>query len=158
VHEENRIVPDEPKRRIKRVPVSELGIDPQMAPKRDERFVEVLKRAIQGETPVYFAQIPLILCIPFDLDYRPDLHPVTASAIQQIAAHVRRRQTPALFVYPRGKWFVIADDYLPLFAAIEERVEYVPCWVLGAIENPMVEKIRGPISPREFRTAILGWE
>jgi hypothetical protein len=152
------VVADEPKGRMKRVPVSELRIDPQMAPKRDERFVELLRAAVKGETPVYFAQIPLLLCVPFDLDYRPDLHPVTASAIRQIAEQVRKRHSPALFVYPRGKWFIIADDYLPFFAAVEERLEYVPCWVFGAIENPLVEKIQGPINPKEFRTDVLGWK
>ena len=149
---------DETKGPMRRVPVSELRIDPQMAPKRDGRFVEFLKAAVKGERPVYFAQIPLILCVPFDLDYRPDLHPVTASAIHQRAVQVRKRLSPALFVYPRGKWFVVADDCLPFFAAVEERREYIPCWVLGALENPLPEKIQGLIDPTEFRTKILGWK
>jgi hypothetical protein len=149
---------DQPKRRTERVAIAELKVDSKLAPKRDQKFVELLQRAIRGEVPVYFAQIPLLLHVPFDLDHRPDLHPITASAVRQIADQIRKHQTPSLFVYPRGKWFVVADDYLPLFAAIEERLQYVPCWVLGEIENPLAEKIQGPINPKTFRTEILGWK
>lgn len=145
------------KKQFKRVPVSDLKVDLRLAPKRDQKFVELLQRAIRGEVPVYFAQVPLLLCVPFDLDHRSDLNTVTASAVRQIAGQIRRHQMPNLFVYPRGKWFVVADDYLPFFAAIEERLD-VPCWVLGAIENPLVEKIQGPINPKAFRTEVLGWK
>jgi hypothetical protein len=147
---------DQPNRRIERALVSS-NVDSQLAPKRVRRFVELLQGAVKGEVPVFFAQIPLPLCVPFDLDYLPDSNPATASGIRQFADQIRKHQTPRICVYPRGRWFVVADDYLPFFAAIEKRLQSVPCWILSAVDNPLVEKLQGPISPKAFRSEVLGW-
>ena len=148
---------DESKRRIVRVPISQLKIDPELKPTTDAKFIELLKDAVNGTVPVNFARVPLAICVPFDLDYRPDLHPITSSAIRQIGEQVRQGHAPTVFVYPRGKWFVVADDYIPLFAALEVRQEYVPCWILGTIQNTLVRDIQGPLNPEDFRTRVLGW-
>ncbi len=57
------------------IAVSDIHSLPDLTPKHDERFSALLQGAVSGDVPVYFAAVPLALCVPFDLDYRPDLHP-----------------------------------------------------------------------------------
>ncbi len=53
-------------------------------------------------------------------------------------------QVQKLFVYQRGKWFVVSDDYIVLFAALNGLPDYVPCWVLGKPEGDLVRDVQGP--------------
>lgn len=75
---------DEPKRRVVWVPTDKLRTIPNLVPKRDDTFVRLVVEAVGGKVPVYLAAVPLASCVPFDLDYRPDLHPVGAAAIQAV--------------------------------------------------------------------------
>jgi hypothetical protein len=67
-----------------RITPSKFPSLPDLTPKHDERLMALLKGAFSGDVPVYFAAVPLALCVPFDLDYRPDLHPVVRKAISQM--------------------------------------------------------------------------
>jgi hypothetical protein len=122
---------------------------PGLTPKHDERFLALLQGAVSGGVPVYFAAVPLAICVPFDLDYRPDLHPVGAQAINQMVEAWNTEKFPKLFVYQRGKWFVGSDDYIPLFAALRGLPDYVPCWVLGEPDSDLVRDVQGPIAPED---------
>jgi hypothetical protein len=117
-----------------------------LTPRHDAQFSELLKRAISGNVPVYFAAVPLVLCVPFDLDYRPDLHSVGMSAISQMTDAWNNGNASKLVVYQRGKWFVVADDYIGLFAALSGLPDYVPCWVLGKPEGEHIRDVQGPIA------------
>jgi hypothetical protein len=108
--------------------LSDLDFLPGLTPKHDERFSALLKGAVSGDVPIYFAAVPLALCVPFDLDYRPDLHPVGEQAITQVFGAWSNGQCENLFVYQRGKSFVVSDDYIPLFAALRGQPDCVPCW------------------------------
>ena len=99
----------------------------ELTPKHDERFSALLEGAVSGEVPVYFAAVPLALCVPFDLDYRPDLHQVRAMAITEMTEDWSKGQFQNLVVYQRGKWFVVSDDYITLFAALTGLPDYIPC-------------------------------
>jgi len=57
----------------RRVPIDSLKIDPAIAPKKDETLIRLVGLAVKGHMPVYLAQIPLALCVPFDLDYGPEV-------------------------------------------------------------------------------------
>jgi hypothetical protein len=138
-----------------KVPVSDLHSLSGLTPSLDERFLELAQRACSGELPVYFAAVPLAICVPFDLDYRPDLHPVGREAIRQIAEAWREGQFQNLIAYQRGAWFVISDDYIPLFAALRGLPDYVPCWILGKPESKLVQDVQGPIAAGKIR-ALLG--
>jgi hypothetical protein len=72
---------------------------PGLTPKTDERFSYLLSQALDGQIPVYFAAIPLALCVPFDLDYRLDLRPVGAEAIKQAANQARQDNPQNMFAY-----------------------------------------------------------
>ena len=70
------------RKKVERVDAGELRVDPGLCPGEDERFDRLFEQAMKGMIPVYFAAVPLGLCIPADPDYRPDKHPVGAAAIQ----------------------------------------------------------------------------
>jgi len=143
---------DEAKRRVVRVPTERLGTIPDLVPKRDDTFVRLLVEAVGGKVPVYLAAVPLASCVAYDLDYRPDLHPIGAAAIQSVLEDAKL--SAAMIAYPRGKWFVIADDYIRLFAAQRGRRESVICWILGKPDNELVRDLRGPIALEDVPKAL----
>ena len=136
-------------REYKRVKVADLHFLPDLTPKHDERFSALLDGAVSGDVPVYLAAVPLAICVPFDLDYRPDLHPVGKQAISQMIDDWSKGQFQNLFVYQRGKRFVVSDDYIQLFAALRGQPDYVPCWVLGKPDSDLVRDVQGPIAPND---------
>lgn len=134
-----------------RIPANQLHPHPELTPKRDETFMHLAERAIKCEVPVYFAAIPLRCCVPFDVDYRPDRHPVGKQAIRSTALEGAKGNFTKMIVYPRGAWFVVADDYIPLFAALLGNPDDVPCWVLGKPDADYASQIQGPIDAEGVR-------
>jgi hypothetical protein len=139
---------------IRRVPLNELHTLPELTPKHDETFLRLAQEAIQGTLPVYFAAVPLVLCVPFDPDYRPDRHPIGKQAIQAYAERGAKGNMQPIVVYPRGAWFVVSDDYITLFAAILGNPDYVPCWVMGKPDAEYARDIQGPIAVNEVPKAL----
>jgi len=146
-----------------RVRVDSLRIDPATAPKTDETLIRLIQEACEGKVPVYLAVIPLTRCVPFDLNYSPEVHPtiaaLTEARAQQIADMTARdggAPAPSLLVYPRGQWFVVSDDYPTLFAYRRSEWTYVAAVVLGEPEGEGVEIVRGPLSAEEAKAAIFG--
>ena len=137
--------------KIVKMKASDLKIDPSLQPKSDPAWLRLAEGALKGQVAVYFAAVPLILCVPFDLDYRPDLHPVGQQAIRAFIEMAQRQKYQNLIVYPRGKWFVISDHYIELFAALEVKPELLPCFIMGKPENEMIQDLRGPIDPKNIR-------
>jgi hypothetical protein len=133
---------------------SELHNLPGLTPQRDERHMQLLEEAVAGTLRIFFAAVPLGLCVPFDLDYRPDKHPVGAAAIRDAFEQAKAGSFPKMFAYQRGAWFVISDDYIPLFAAMAGRPDYVPCWVLGKPDSELVKDVQGPIDPASVKTLL----
>ncbi len=138
----------------KRVNTDEIGIDPGLCPNNDPTFDLLFKQAMNGMTPVYFGAIPLELCIPADPDYRPDTHPIGSQAIEASFQEGARGHFSRLIVYPRGKWFVVSDDYIPLFAYLRGSPDYVPCWILGKPDNDLVKDLQGPIAHSDVPNAL----
>ena len=125
---------------------SSINIDLNLCPNKDSTFDRLFEQAMKGETPVYFGAVPLALCIPADPDYRPDMHNIGAQAIEIALNDAKRGNFHNLIVYPRGIWFVVSDDYIPLFASLRGLPDYVPCWILGKPNNELVKDLQGPIS------------
>jgi hypothetical protein len=142
----------ESKRRVVKVPTEELRTIPDLVPRRDDTFINLVQAAVRGEVPVYLAAVPLAFCVPFDLDYRPDLHPVGAAAIRSVMEEPELRA--AMIAYPRGKWFIISDDYIRLFAALRRPADSVMCWILGEPDNDLVGVVQGPLALAEVPRAL----
>ena len=138
----------------KRVNMADIHIDPGLCPNHDPTFDKLFEQAMNGITPVYFAAVPLGLCIPADPDYRPDLHAAGAAAVQAVYDEASQGKFPRLIVYPRGIWVVVSDDYIPLFAALRGRPDCLACWVLGRPDNDLVKDLQGPIAASDVRTAL----
>ena len=139
-----------------RIPIDEVQTLPGLEPKHDNTFLRLAGDALEGAVPVYFATVPLGLCVPFDLDYRPDVHPIGKTVIEHFTEQAKRHNFQPMIAYPRGKWFVIADDYGPLFAALAGRPDYVPCFILGKPENDLIKDVQGPLDSESVRR-ILGF-
>ena len=125
---------------------SEVYAIPGLTPKVDPRFDELMAEALKGLIPIYFGAVPLGLCVPFDLDYRPDQHPVGAEAIRQSLEQGKSGNFQKIIVYQRGAWFVVADDYIPLFGCLSGMPDYVPCWIMGKPDSALVKDVQGPIA------------
>jgi len=138
-----------------RVRVDSLKIDPATAPKSDETLIRLIREAVHGKVPVYLAIVPLARCGPFDVDYGPDVHPGVAALTEARAEQVAE-QPIAMLVYPKGRWFVVSDDYPTLWAYRRNLPDYVPCVVLGKPEGEGVEIVQGPLTAEEAKAAIFG--
>ena len=138
-----------------RVRPADVHVSTDLRPRRDDHFAALLERALADELAVYFAAVPLGQCVPYDVDYRPDLHPAGAAAIEQALRDAHAHKFPPLIVYPRGVWFVVADDYIPLFAALRGRPDYVPAMILGEPgETAGLADLQGPLASDVVRRAL----
>ena len=138
-----------------RVPIDSIHIDSELKPQMDEHLLELMDAAMAGNLPVFFGAVPISHVVPFDLDYRPDKHPIGAQAIDAFLEDWKQGRYRHLLVYPRGIWFVVSDHYISLFAALRGRVEYLPCWILGKPENAQIKDLQGPIAEADI-PKILG--
>ena len=132
----------------------DIQIDPTLSPAHDLEFLRRLEAVLKGSEPVFFAAVPTSLCLPFDPDYRPDLHPVGVAAIAEAATNACSGHHQKLVTYQRGYWFVIADDYIPYFAALHGLPDYLPCFILGQPDHPLLKDIQGPIDRDSFRDYV----
>ena len=137
------------------VNMDDINVAPGLNPKIDDFFVDLIVKASEGRVPVYYAAIPLSLVIPFDVEYRPDLHPIGKQYIEKLVEDMESEKYHPLRVYPKGKWFICPDDYMELFAAIQGNPPYVPGYILGDFNNEDVKGVRGPLSVTDVRK-ILG--
>jgi len=139
---------------IMRVNPSNIHFDPNLTPGHDELFARHLTAAVKGTMPVYFAAVPSSLCIPFDRDYRPDLHSIGAAAIKEAFERAREGNHQKLLTYQRGYWFIVSDDYIPYFAALIGMPDYLPCFIFGKPDHPLIQDVQGPIDAESFKKYI----
>ena len=137
------------------VRVDSLKSDPATAPKSDETLLRLIREAVEGKVHVYLAILPLARCVPFDLDYSPDVHPAIA-ALTEATAKQLAEKPPSMLVYPRGQSFVVSDDYPTLFAYMRSEWTHVAAVVLGEPGGAGVQIVRGPLSTEEAKAAIFG--
>jgi hypothetical protein len=131
--------------KVKSEQISEEGL-PGLQPLKDEVFLYLLKEAISGKLSVYFAAVPLELIEPFDKKYNPSLHPVGMAAIQQVMTDWENGHFANSWVYPKDGNFILSDDYIIYFAALEGQPDYIPCLILGDPHQDGVKDIQGPLS------------
>ena len=118
--------------------LEKLQISGEFNPAMDERWSQLSLRCSSGEVPVYHALIPLGLLVPFDIDYRVDQHPVGQAMIQEANERAQQGKFIRPIVYQRGYWFVVSDDYPALYSSVAGMPDFVPCFVMGEIDHPLI--------------------
>lgn len=122
--------------------------------KMDERLISLMEQALNGNLQMYYGEVQIGQLVPYDLDYRPDLHPITKMAIDRCVEAWENGFFQKLVVYQQGAWFVVSDDYIALFAALRCRTDFVPCWILGKPEYAQVKNVQGPVAQVEVNKAL----
>jgi hypothetical protein len=135
---------------LKHIDINSLNVDPTLRPNYDSRFSVLYDKAMKKEIPIYFAPIPLSLCIPYDVDFRPDLHPIGKQVMAEKREQALSGQVALMYVYQRGFWFVVSDDYFTFFAALFGNPEFVPCYILGEPSHPLLDDVQGPFNPENL--------
>jgi hypothetical protein len=141
--------------RIKTNKISKEGL-PGLQPLKDEVFLYLLEQALSGKLFVYFAAVPFNLIEPFDKEYNPKLHPIGAAAIKTTMDLWLNNQFTNCWVYPKNNKFILSDDYIPYFAAIEGQPDYLPCFVLGDPNIEGVVDIKGPLTVDSIKKHLWG--
>lgn len=117
-------------------------------------MVALLKRAVIGLVPTYFAHIPLRLIRPYDKVYlAQQRHPHGDQEVHNRTLLINPDKPPVAWVYPKTWGFVLPADYLVYEAYRDAEVEYVPCYVLAARPSPSWKFTRGPLSVEEITAA-----
>ena len=148
-----RIATDYGSETIKYIDPDSIKVNPTLRPNYDNRFTEYYGEAIEGKIPVYYANVPVPLLIPFDPDYRPDKHPIGMKSIEAMQKRWEQQNFNAIYAYQRGFWFVVSDDYISLFAAMMHNYETVVCLVMGELNHPQVTEFQ-LIPKGEVRSAF----
>lgn len=119
---------------------------PGLRPLEDSTFLYLLEQAVEGKMEVYFAAVPFNLVQPFDEKFNPSLHPAGAAAINQTIMAWSKGHVQPCWVYPRAGKFILSDDYITYYAAIEGQPDYLPCFIVGNPQQEGVKEVQGPLS------------
>lgn len=125
-----------------------------LVPRADDRFMNLLGRAVAGDVPVYFAIVPRSLVRPFDATCKVAAHPAGEAAIKNVMSDWRANEFHYAWVYPHEGAYVLSNDYV-IWAALEYGLaEYLPCWVLGFPAVNGTEGISGPLESSVVRLIL----
>ena len=132
------------------VDINRLKTDSKTSPPLDPVFQHLFEEAYSGRIPVYIAAIPLEIIRPYSPDYNPEGHPEGEKVTEALFEDWRNGSPTPMWVYPKGNYFIMADDY-PVFAAAQKaQAEYVPCLVIGYPSSSGAKNISGPLKQEEI--------
>ena len=63
---------------------------PELQYATDERLMSLMEAALKGEIPVYHGMVPLGICVPFDVNYRPDGHQALVRITEKVLADAKQ--------------------------------------------------------------------
>src|SRR5581483_9339377 len=92
-------------------------INPEWVPPQDPVFNYLIQEAAFGSVPTYFAEIPLARLKRFEPRFRPDTTPAGREVVATIMSNCRAGNVVTMWVYPKGKTFIVADDCFTLAAS-----------------------------------------
>jgi hypothetical protein len=140
--------------RVMTVKVSELHELPDLTPPKDAVLLYLFSRAVEGHLPVFHGAVPLSIIRPFSADYDPRQHPIGRQAVDAKQQEWREGKFSNLWVYPDGTSYVISDDYITFYAALEGQPDFLPCFILGVTEDSRIEELQGPIRVPDVRKTL----
>jgi hypothetical protein len=129
-----------------------------LQPLKDEVLLYLWEQALSGQINVYFAAVPFNLIIPFDKEYDPRKNPVGRAAVNQAMEEWSEGKIQDVWLYPKQNNYVLSDDYITYFAAVEGEPDYLPAFIFGEVINPAVIDIQGPIPKEELAKITFGTE
>jgi len=140
---------------FKRTPKPEdPQINPSWVPPTDFVFQYLLQEALYGVMPVYFAAVSLPRLRRFAPEFRPERTTGGAAVVRSIQDRWRKGNFQAMWVYPKGDLFIVADDYFTLAAAESGKPDFCPCWILGPVGEHGVKDVQGPVEPTSLRKLL----
>ena len=86
-------------------------VTPGWAPPDDLVFQYLLREAVAGHVPVYFASVPIQRLQRFSPGFHPETTEGGAEVVAAIMSRWRAGDFAKMWVYPDGDHFVVADDY-----------------------------------------------
>ncbi len=136
------------------VDLRDLKVNEEFAPKADRVFNHLLFEAVKGRTPVHFAVIAFEHLKRFDATHRPELTVSGKHFVAQIVEAWPEGQPWPMWVYPSGDKFIASDDYFTFAACEQERLDYVPCYVLGTPDGEGVAHLQGPLTVEQIKKSL----
>ena len=110
------------------------------APK-DEKFMELYKKAFKEEIPVFWAMIDIEAIKPHS-KFKPEPSQRSVDIIHQ---KLKDGKFPAIYVYPKNDYFIMSDDYTLYYKYFYSGYKAIPCIVLGEPKGKSVKDQVGPI-------------
>lgn len=134
--------------------IDEIDIDHEYAPPQDEVFIEKYKRYSEGTLPMYLILVPSDYVKPFSLEYYPEdwtpFLPFIKSLVEKINVE-DFEDFPFPWVYQKGRFLVISDDYPAYYAFLESKKGSMFCQCFGKPNHPEVKIIKGPFFKEQHR-------
>ena len=136
------------------VNLRDLKADNEFTPKPDPVFQHLLIEAVKGRVPIHFAVVPFHRLRRFDTAHRPELTVSGKDYVAQIIAAWSEGQPWPMWVYPSEDRFIASDDYFTFAACEHERLDSVPCLVLGTPDGEGVSNLEGPLSVEQIKKTL----
>ena len=149
-----------PQPQLVSVPIDQIKIDEAVCGPLDLVLQYLMDQVYDGMCPLYFAQVPAALIVPY-ADCTKGEGPQKYDAAfrffaSQWAAQISDGSGPSILVYPLKQSYISSDDYQALYAYKKLGVETIPCWILGSPGIPGTLDIQGPAPVELARRIITG--
>lgn len=121
---------------------------------KDERLMEILKKAYTGELLVRVALIKTEGIKPFS-----DFKPKTSKQFRNYFEDKERQNQPLpIYVYPLNDFFVMSDDYNSYYLYKEKNYSEIMCVLIGDSESEFIIEKGEPflLPPQKLKYNDLG--
>jgi hypothetical protein len=120
-------------------------------------FQYLLEQAVDGNVPVFGVVMRPDNLRRYAEYFHPEVTDEGRHIVDSIMAAWNSGASSQPWVYPRGRHYVISDDYFTLAAIERGRPEAIGAQVLGWATGPDILQKTGPLSATHVRR-LLGWQ
>jgi hypothetical protein len=107
------------KNRIRSIPIASINGKSEFTPPEDTSLSQLLTSSSLGKVEVFKAWVDTALVRPCAPGFNPFKHPPGSDLLEQCVSRMRDDGVPAIWVYPSHGKFVMSDDYLVYYAALQ---------------------------------------